>query len=290
MSSVFTGVGKFLELIKFSHTVFALPFALISLLVATGGKPGWETTLWIILAMVGARTGAMGFNRLVDRKWDAENPRTANRPSVTGEVSPALSTTIVILSYALLVFAAWNLNPLAFKLSPVAIFLVSFYSYTKRFTSLCHIFLGIAIGSAPIASWIAATGEISVASLFLGASVLTWIGGFDVLYALQDLDYDREASLHSIPAKFGVAKSLMITRGLHLATVAFWVLFAQAAQLSFVFYIGVVLSAGLLLWEHSLVKKDDLSKLNMAFFNMNAVISVTLFISLAAHLLYTLYL
>ncbi|MGK0288947.1 MAG: 4-hydroxybenzoate polyprenyltransferase [bacterium] len=286
--SIFQRIGKFLELIKFSHTIFALPFALCSLLLATNGRPSWQATLWIILAMVGARTGAMGFNRLIDRKWDAKNPRTANRPSVTGDVSPNLMLVMIVVSFVFLVFASWKLNRLAFYLSPVAIFLVCFYSYTKRFTSWCHIFLGIAIGAAPIAAWIAVKGSVSLVPIILGFSVLTWISGFDVLYALQDYEFDQGADLHSIPAKFGVAKSLWIARSLHFVTVILWGWLLIEAELKLLFLAGVLISGALLLWEHTLVKKDDLSKLNMAFFNMNAVISLTLFFTLISDLFFPL--
>lgn len=281
---MFQGIVKFLELIKFSHTIFALPFALISMLLATNGKTGWMVTLWIILAMAGARTGAMGFNRLVDKKFDAENPRTAKRPSVTGEVPASVSIFMILISFALLVFASWKLNPMAFKLSPVAIFLVCFYSYAKRFTSLAHIFLGIAIGSAPIAAWIAVTGEISLISLIIGGSVLTWMAGFDILYALQDYEFDKQAGLHSIPVRFGVSGSLWIARTMHLITVILWVTLHVQAQTGLFFLAGIILATIALIYENALVKKDDLSKINMAFFNMNAVISVTLLVAMLADL------
>jgi len=289
---IFKSSKTFLELIKFSHTVFALPFALISAFLAlnsTGvgilSKSSGIMLGWIILAMIGARSGAMGFNRLIDLKWDALNPRTANRPSVTGEISQPRILMMVIFFFALLVFAAWNLNFLAFCLSPLAIFLVCFYSLTKRFTHYSHLFLGFAIGSAPVASWIAVTGEISFSSILIGMSVLTWIAGFDVLYALQDIDFDKKVGLHSIPVRFGIAKSLNISRLMHLVTIICWIILAQLEPLNELYYIGVIICSGLLVWEHNLLRKDNLSKLNMAFFNMNAVISVTFFIALTLDLL-----
>lgn len=291
-SSPMLKIVKFFELIKFSHTVFALPFAFMSAILAirTLKLPFFspDTLIilgWIALAMVGARSGAMGFNRLVDLKWDAENPRTASRPSATGEIGVVTMAVMVILSFALLVFSAWKLNDLAFKLSPIAIFLVCFYSYTKRFTSFSHLFLGLAIGVAPIAGWIAVSGEISKASLILGLSVFTWIAGFDVLYALQDLDYDKKAGLNSIPVRFGVANSLRLAKILHLISLHCWIALFYIEDLNHVFFVGVLLSGLLLVWEHRLLKKDDLSKLNMAFFNMNAVISVTLFTALTLDVL-----
>ncbi len=289
---IFKSTQKFLELIKFSHTVFALPFTLISAFLALKSteviilsKNSGIMLGWIILAMIGARSGAMGFNRLVDLKWDAQNPRTANRPSVTGEVSRSKMLTMILFSFSLLVFAAWNLNFLAFCLSPLAIFLVCFYSLTKRFTHYSHLFLGFAIGSAPVASWIAVTGEISPSSLLIGVSVLIWIAGFDILYALQDVEFDKTTGLHSIPVRFGVSKSLNISRLMHLSTVVCWIVLAQLEQLNVLYYLGVVICSGLLIWEHSLLKKDDLSKLDMAFFNMNAIVSVTMFIALTMDLL-----
>ncbi len=279
-----SSIVKYFELIKFSHTIFALPFALVSLMVATNGYPSLGTVLWVIVAMTGARSGAMGFNRLVDKKFDAKNPRTANRPSVTGEVSTVINVMMIFISFGFLVFASWKLNYLAFKLSPLAIFLVCFYSYTKRFTSFCHIFLGIAIGAAPIAAWVAVTGEFSILSFLLGFSVLCWISGFDILYALQDYEFDSDNDLFSIPTRFGIKGSLIISRSLHILTVVFWLLFADYAELKGLFLIGVLIASLLLLWEHSLVKADDLSRLNMAFFNMNAVISVILFFAVMADL------
>jgi len=285
-------VHNYLTLIKFSHTVFALPFALLAMILAFREISVMSlqtlpvmTIVWIILAMVGARSGAMGFNRLVDRKWDAENPRTANRPSATGEISPTQMVLMILISFALLIYAAWKLNITAFYLSPVAIFLVCFYSYSKRFTSYSHLFLGIAIGAAPIAAWIAVTGGISPTSLILGSSVFTWIGGFDILYALQDLDFDKKVGLHSIPVHFGVKNSLLIARGLHLITAILWIWLAVIESLNYIFYLGVAVSCILLFLEHKLLKPNNLSGINIAFFNLNAVISIILFITLTGDIL-----
>ena len=272
-------IQKYLELIKFSHTVFALPFALISVLVASSGAPSFHDLLWVIIAMVGARSGAMGFNRWIDRRFDAANPRTETRPSVTGEVSGSMMVLFILIAYAILVFAAYQLNHLAFYLSPVAIFLTMFYSYTKRFTSYSHLFLGLAIGSAPIAAWIAVEGQITAASLVLGLSVFCWIAGFDVLYALQDFEFDRKEGLFSIPAKFGVGNSLNIARGLHLLTTLLWGIFFSMTDLNHWFLMGMIVSCFMLIWEHWLLREGDLSHLDMAFFNMNGYISVTLFLA-----------
>ena len=280
-------ISSFLTLIKFSHTIFALPFALMGVILAMNNIPdfsfdssAWQIFGWVILAMAGARSGAMGFNRLIDRKWDAENPRTANRPSVTGEISVLQMGIMSVISFIVMIFASWNLNPLAFKLSPLAIFLVCFYSYCKRFTSLAHLFLGLAIGAAPVAAWIAVTGTLETGALILGLSVLTWIAGFDILYALQDYDFDKDSGLKSIPVRFGIVGSLRISGGLHIVTVICWIILGRLEGLGWFFLSGIVICSILLSWEHSLIKKDDLTKIDLAFMNINSWISVTLFVSL----------
>ncbi|MBF0353155.1 MAG: UbiA family prenyltransferase [SAR324 cluster bacterium] len=267
----------YLELIKFSHTVFALPFALVAVLTATHGSPTLPQVFWVIVAMAGARSGAMGFNRWLDRKFDAENPRTSKRPSVTGAINPLAILMMTGGSYSVLVIASAQLNPLAFYLSPVAIFLTAFYSFTKRFTNYSHLFLGIAIGAAPVAAWIAVTGKISVAALTLGTSVLFWIAGFDVLYALQDLEFDRQTGLFSIPARFGIQGSLLIARVFHAITVLMWLLFYYWSGLNYWFALGLLVGTCLLFWEHWLIRDGKLEKLDMAFFNMNGYISLTIF-------------
>jgi len=276
-------VRDYLSLIKFSHSVFALPFALITMIIALQGydseKTILEIVILIIIAMVSARSGAMGFNRLVDIKWDRLNPRTATRPSATGAVGISQMIVMILISFSILVYVAWRLNPLAFKLSPVAIFLVCFYSYTKRFTTYAHLFLGLAIGSAPIASWIAVTGEISLVSLCFGLSVLTWIAGFDIIYSLQDVDFDSRVKLHSIPVKFGIVRSIYIARSLHILTIALWFTVPGFAVLNTVYYLGALICSCLLIYEHRLVSPRDLSKLNVAFFNMNSIISITMFVA-----------
>ncbi|OGH01872.1 MAG: hypothetical protein A2600_09370 [Candidatus Lambdaproteobacteria bacterium RIFOXYD1_FULL_56_27] len=279
------GVVKFLELIKFSHTVFALPFALMGAVLGLAVAPpqSWREGGWMLLlvvvAMGGARTGAMGFNRLVDRHFDRKNPRTALRPSVTGEVSVPVMVGMIFASYAVLVLCAYLLNPLAFALSPVAIFLVSFYSYTKRFTAWCHLFLGLAIGTSPIAAWIAITGELALAPLVLGLSVMTWIAGFDILYALQDRDFDLQEGLSSIPARLGVTGALWVARLLHLGCIGLWFFLGLHLGLLWPYWLGAVAGAGMLLYEHGLIGKGDLSKVNLAF-NLNGWISTTLFVAL----------
>jgi 4-hydroxybenzoate polyprenyltransferase len=267
-----------LEMIKFEHTIFALPFAFTGALLAAKGVPQWRTIIWITVAMVGARSAAMGFNRWADRVFDADNPRTKVRALPKGLVTPAQVVLFTAISSLLLVYAAYRLNTLSFVLSPLALAIVFFYSYTKRFTFLSHAFLGFAISLAPIGAWIAVRGRIEAPALVLGAAVLFWLLGFDVLYALQDMDFDRKAGLHSIPQRFGIGRSLWISRISHVITMAalFW-LYALLS-LGWIYLAGVLIALCLIIYEHTLVKEHDLSKLNMAFFNMNGYISVTIFV------------
>jgi len=267
-----------LEMIKFEHTIFALPFAFTGALLAAKGLPSWRTILWITVAMFGARSAAMGFNRWADRKLDAENPRTKNRALPMGLVTPSQVIVFTAVSSVVLLFAAFMLNRLSFYLAPVALAVVFFYSYTKRFTFLAHAFLGLAICLAPIGAWVAVAGRIEAPALVLGAAVLFWLLGFDVLYALQDMDFDRASGLHSIPQRFGVRGSLWISRAAHAVTMAalFWL--ASLLSLGWYYLAGIFVALGLIVYEHSLVKGKDLSKLNFAFFNMNGYISVTIFV------------
>ena len=266
-----------LEMIKFEHTLFALPFAFTGALLAARGIPPGRTILWIIVAMVGARSAAMGFNRWADRKIDAENPRTKDRALPIGLVTPAQVIVFIVVSSAVLIFAAFMLNPLSFYLSPVALVIVFFYSYTKRFTFLSHAFLGLGISGAPLGAWIAVTGKLEMPAIVLGLAVLFWLLGFDVLYALQDLEFDRGKGLHSIPQQFGIRRSLWISRVSHAVTMValFWL--AWLLSLGWLYITGVFVSLCLMVYEHTLVREDDLSKLNFAFFNMNANISIAIF-------------
>jgi 4-hydroxybenzoate polyprenyltransferase len=278
MSVVLSKITIILEMIKFEHTIFALPFAFTGALLALDGLPSLEQVIWIIAAMIGARSAAMGFNRWADRDIDVQNPRTKTRALPLGLVTPAQVLAFIIVSSGLLVLAAYMLNPLSFTLAPVALAIVFFYSYTKRFTFLSHAFLGLAISGAPMGAWIAVTGRFEFPALVLGVAVLFWLVGFDILYALQDLEFDRKAGLHSVPQRFGTRTSLLISRTAHLVTMLclFWIYFLLPVGL--VYLLGVLAAMGLIIYEHSLVKEDDLSKLNMAFFNMNGYISVTIFI------------
>jgi 4-hydroxybenzoate polyprenyltransferase len=276
-----------LEMIKFEHTVFALPFALAGMMLAAGGWPSWATVGWIAAAMVGARSAAMGWNRLVDRRLDAANPRTRGRALPAGRVTPGFVAAFVVVSLALLVLAAWRLNPLCLELSPLAILVLLGYSYTKRFTWLAHVALGLALAGAPLGAWIAVRGDVAPAPLILAGVVITWVAGFDVLYALQDEGFDREIGLFSVPARFGRRAALWISALLHSATLALLATlpFVYPPGLGALFWVGVAGCALLLAWQHAILSPGDLSRLDAAFFNANGLLSVWLFAALAADLL-----
>lgn len=267
------------RMIKFSHSIFALPFALsgAALAAAQSGISGLQI-VWIVVAMVGARSAAMGFNRLVDRRIDADNPRTAQRELPSGQVAPGAVVALVVLSSAGLLLAAWQLNPLCLYLAPLVLAVLFFYSLTKRFTWASHLVLGLSLGGAPLGAWIAVTGGIALTPLLLCASVLTWVAGFDIIYACQDRDYDVQVGLHSIPARFGLERALQIARLLHVVAVVLMVLIGWHANMGWAYGIGVIVIASLLVWEHRLVRPDDLARVNMAFLNLNAIISVVYFV------------
>jgi 4-hydroxybenzoate polyprenyltransferase len=274
-----------LEMIKWEHSIFALPFALSGAMLAAGGVPAIRQIIWIVIAMVSARSAAMAFNRLADVSIDAANPRTRTRALPAGSLSPTFVATFVAVSCALFVLAAWQLNLTALKLSPLALAVVLLYSYTKRFTRWSHLVLGFALGIAPAAAWIAVRGSLDPRILLLTGAVTFWVAGFDVLYACQDFDFDRESGLHSIPRYFGVAASLWIARAFHLIMLALLISLLHVFALGTIAIVGVVLVALLLAYEHTLVSAQDLSKLNAAFFTMNGVISVVFFAFVAADLL-----
>ena len=276
-----------LEMIKFEHTVFMLPFALMAAVIAArhDWPLFWHKLPWILLAMVGARSSAMAFNRLVDWDYDARNPRTAKRALPAGLLTGPQVIAFTAIAAALLIFAAYALNPLAFALSPLALFLALGYSYTKRFTAFSHLFLGLALSVAPVGAWIAITGRIEPPALWLGAVVVCWLFGFDILYALQDADFDRATGLHSMPAKLGNARALLVSRLAHFVMLGLLVMVGVSAGLGAFFYAAVVFVAALIAWEQSLVKPDDLSRLNLAFFTLNGYISVGLFLLTLADVL-----
>jgi 4-hydroxybenzoate polyprenyltransferase len=267
-------------MVKFSHTVFALPFALAAAAIAAHGHGVTVAQIAaIVLAMVGARTAAMGFNRIVDRRIDAANPRTAGRELPTGEVSLTAAVTLTVASVALFLAAAAWLGPLCLRLAPIVLVLVLGYSFTKRFTWLCHLFLGLAIGSAPAAAWIAVRGQLGAPAVWLSAAVATWIAGFDVLYALADRDFDRKIGIYSIPARFGVPVALLISASLHAASVAALLLAGHAAGLGWTYFLGVAVVIAMLVWEHAILRPSDLSRLDVAFFNLNGYVSVVYFVA-----------
>jgi 4-hydroxybenzoate polyprenyltransferase len=283
--AVFHNLRVTLEMIKWEHSVFALPFALCGAMLAAGGIPTVHQLVWIIVAMVAARSAAMAFNRLADASIDGANPRTRTRALPAGQLTPMFVATFVVVTSAIFIFAAAQLNRLSLLLSPVALAVLLLYSYTKRVTRWSHLVLGFALGIAPAAAWIAIRGSLDPRVLLLTAAVTFWVGGFDVLYACQDFDFDRDAGLHSIPRYFGVRTSLWIARSFHLVMVGLLVALLLVFGLGKLAACGVLAVVLLLLYEHSLVKADDLSKLNAAFFTMNGIISVLFFVFVAGDLL-----
>src|ERR1700747_1185555 len=267
-----------LEMIKFEHSVFALPFALTgALLAARASRHGWPTVrqvLWIVVAMVAARSAAMTINRIVDLRYDRENPRTNKRALATGDLSVSFAWVFTVVAAGVFLTAAWQLNPLALELAPVALAILFFYSFTKRFTNWSHLFLGFALGISPAAAWIAVTGHLDTRMLILCAAVTLWVGGFDVLYACQDLDFDRRAGLYSVPKRFGIARALAIARGMHVIMVALLAWLAASFGLPWPAWAGIAVIAALLAYEHSLVRANDLRRLNAAFFAVNGYISL----------------
>ncbi len=281
MSGSLAAYGR---LVAFRHSVFALPFALQGAWLAAGGVPPWRSVLWIVVAAVAARTAAMGFNRWLDRRIDARNPRTAQRELPAGVLSPSAVLALIAVSSAVFIGAAWMLSPLCAALAFPVLAVLFFYSFTKRFTWLAHGFLGLALGIAPPAAWLAIAGDFTGdwrTPLVLGGAVLCWVAGFDLIYACQDREFDAAAGLHSIPARFGAARALFVSRSLHVVTVLLLLVVWQRADLGWIYLAAIVLSAALLLWEHRLVSPHDLSRVDMAFFTLNGWIGVGLFTGLA---------
>jgi len=274
-----------LEMIKWEHSIFVLPFALCGAMLAANGMPSGHLLVWIVVAMVTARSAAMAFNRLADASIDAANPRTRTRALPSGMLTPTFTVVFVLTSCAIFVVAAFQLNHLAFMLSPVALAVILLYSYTKRFTRWSHLVLGFAMGIAPSAAWIAVRGSLDPRILLLTAAVTFWGAGFDILYSCQDYEFDRHAGLHSIPRYFGVSQSLWISRLFHVIMLLFLVGLSMAFGLGRLTAAGVLVVALLLAYEHSFVSANDLSKLNAAFFTMNGIISIVFFLFLAGDLL-----
>jgi 4-hydroxybenzoate polyprenyltransferase len=277
---ILKNIGTTLEMIKIEHTLFALPFAFLGAVLAASGIPTVAQILWITLAMVGARSTAMAFNRVADKEYDARNPRTSMRAIPAGALSVGFVLAFTIIGAALFVFAAAMLNRLTLLLSPIALASIVFYSYTKRWTLLSHLVLGWCLAIAPTGAWIAVRGAIdSPIPLLLSLTVMLWTAGFDVLYACQDYDFDRREDLHSIPARFGVARSLWISRLLHLGAFAALVALYFVTHLGVLALLGLIATGALLIYQHTLVRANDLSRLNAAFFTTNAFVSVILFVT-----------
>ena len=287
MSGLLAKLKTTLEMIKFEHTLFALPFAFLGAVMAANGLPTWQQILWITLAMVGARSAAMTFNRIVDREIDAKNPRTANRELPSGKLSVEFAWVFLFVSIGIFLLAAYSLNWLTFVLSPVALVSVLGYSYAKRFTSFAHLLLGWSLAISPTAAWIAVRGAIdSEVPLLLSLFVLMWTAGFDVMYACQDYEFDKKSGLHSIPARFGIARSLWIARLFHFQAFIVLLLLYLVSGLGLIALIGVGAVALLLVYQHTLVKATDLSKMNAAFFTTNAFVSIILFASFGTAVFY----
>jgi 4-hydroxybenzoate polyprenyltransferase len=280
MNSFWTKLNTTLRMIKFEHTLFALPFAFLGAVLASNGLPTVWQIVWITVAMFGARSAAMTFNRIIDRKYDAENPRTASRELPSGKLSINFAWSFFVASVVLFEIAAYNLNWLTFALSPVALLSVLGYSYAKRFTSFAHLILGWSLAISPTAAWIAVRGAIdSEVPLLLSLLVMMWTAGFDVLYACQDYEFDRKAGLRSIPARFGIKNSLKIARLFHAQAFVVLLLLYFVTDLGWLALIGVCAVGGLMIYQHTLVKPNDLSKMNAAFFTTNAFVSVILFVT-----------
>ena len=274
-----------LDMIKFEHTIFALPFAFIGALLARKGLPtAWQLT-WIVLAMIGGRSAAMTFNRIADVRYDWSNPRTRKRALPQGTLSMGFAVVFTIVMSLLFVFAAWQLNSLCFYLSFPTLAILLLYSYTKRFTWLSHVVLGFAVGCAPLAAWLAIDGEFAWPPVFLSGAVTFWVAGFDLIYALQDVEFDRKAKLFSLPSRYGVAPALRVSSVFHGATVILLIATAVITNLGWMAYAGIAAVAGILYWEHRLVTPDDLSRINVAFFNLNGYVSILLLLTFAGDIL-----
>jgi 4-hydroxybenzoate polyprenyltransferase len=273
----FRGLALLLENIKFEHTIFALPFAYLGMVLAARGLPTWHQFIWITVAMAAARTMAMSLNRVIDRQLDARNPRTAGRPIPSGRLSPLAVWSAALVSGVILEIAAWQLGPLPLKLLPIALIFLIGYHHVKRFSPLCHLVLGITDGGAPLGGWVAVSGSIEFPALLLGAAVALWVGGFDLLYACQDVEFDRANGLHSWPADFGETSAIWMARAWHAGTVVLLAAVGWQSGLGWLYWVGWSFAAALLMWEHRLVKPGELSRIGVAFFNVNGYLAVGVF-------------
>ncbi len=274
-------IGRTLTFIRFSHTVFALPFALGAMLVAAGGLPGWRLAGLILLAMVFARTAAMAFNRVSDWRMDQRNPRTVGRHRL---VPFPVAVTLCAGSAAAFVVTTAFINPICLRLSPVALALVFFYSLTKRFTSLCHFYLGLALSVSPVGAWLAVTGAFALPPLILAAGVVLWVAGFDLIYATQDYEFDRREGLHSLVVRLGIDRSLAVAQWLHAGVIVLFVLFGWSAGLGMAYYAGLLLVVGAFIYEHRVAKRRDLEAINAAFFFSNAFVGAVFIAAIALDL------
>jgi len=265
-------------MIKFEHTVFALPFAYVGALLVEKRIPMAHDLVWITLAMVGARTAAMSLNRVIDRHIDAKNPRTQNRAIPKKILSVKEVTVYIILSFSLLMISAYQLSPLAFRLFPVAVAVLVLYSYTKRFTWTCHLFLGAALGLAPLGAWIAIANSFHLAPILIAIGVAFWVAGFDIIYACDDREFDRKEGLYSIPARFGIARALTLSSLFHVIAPLMFLLAGIILNLGIIYMLGVILAVGILFYQHRLISPEDMSKAGIAFFNLNGALSVLVFI------------
>jgi len=282
---MFKKIRIIFEMIKFEHTIFALPYAVMSAFLASNGWPNFFKILWIIVAMVGARSCAMAFNRIVDLKYDKINPRTSNRALPAGLIKISSVWAFTIASALLFVVAAYMLNRLAFVLSPVALLVILSYSCSKRFTTMTHLWLGLSLAIAPVGAWIAIKGEFAFVPILLGLAVMLWTAGFDIIYACQDKDFDEKFRIHSIPKRFGIKRALQISYAMHLITVLVLLSLPLLTELKYIYLSGVGLVSILLVYEHAIVKPDDLSRVNLAFFTLNGMVSLGLMVMSVADII-----
>lgn len=279
MNKLFKKINDYGILVMFSHTIFSLSFALISMLLAGQGKLDFRVIFWILVAFMGARTGANALNRVIDAEIDAKNPRTATRQLPQGLMNKKEVLVFVFICFAIMVFAAWKLNTICLILSPIALFLMTIYSYTKRFTWMCHIVLGITSAAAPVGAWLAVTGKVSLSALAMGAANTLWVAGFDIIYGAQDYDFDTKNGIHSIPAKFGVKNALLISRAFHVLALMFLIIVGiLSTELGVIYYVGLTIISGLFILQHKLVSPENLKNVKIASYNINQVISIVFLI------------
>lgn len=282
MNTVFDRLKKYAEMVMFSHTLFSLPFGLMAMLWAADGLPAFRVVFWILVALFGARNGANVLNRLIDKDIDAANPRTASRHLPKGQLKPGEVLAVAVVCFALMIWAAYELNPLCLMLSPLAILLFVVYSYTKRFTWACHIILGLACGGAPVGAWMAVTGTIGWPSLVLGAAVMLWVAGFDIIYGTQDVDFDKNFGIFSIPVKFGIKNALLISIAFHVMALLLLLYLFFLLDLGWLYIVGWLIAAALIYVEHSIVSSDHLEDVKIASYSINQIVSVVLFVFTAA--------